>query len=93
MSAGRKYRRALTDRPALFVLPEIDDTMPPEVKDAIARRRAANVTGRCPCGAEMVLDGPLRPGEVTLGHMEHEDDCPVPDDRLIALLRRHGWKP
>lgn len=62
----------------LFVLPEIDDDAPTEVKDGLAIRNACSVRGICPdCGAT---------GEITTGQHDdgfhhitflHEDWCRV----------------
>jgi hypothetical protein len=44
-------------RPALAVLPVIPDGAPFRVREGIARRRVAAVTGSCPCGATVRLRG------------------------------------
>ncbi|MDA8297422.1 MAG: hypothetical protein M0004_12700 [Actinomycetota bacterium] len=77
MSAGRKYRRQIRRR-ALFVLPVIPDDAPVEVKDGLALRNTATMTGRCPaCGAVAELATDPCPGEMVHAVMEHETDCPV----------------
>jgi hypothetical protein len=42
----------------LHVLPAIDDAWPPELKNAVARRRRATLSGRCECA---VQDAHLEP--------------------------------
>jgi hypothetical protein len=74
-----------------FVVPAINDAMPPDLKDALATRRAAMLTGTCACGAQMLLT--IDPG----GHpaavrMDHEVDCAAHDRQVRDLLNRHGWR-
>ena len=61
-----------TRGPALIVVPAIREEYPPELKQAIARRRSVVLEGRCPCGADMAL----RAGYVEI---DHEAGCPAPD--------------
>lgn len=67
-----------TPRRTLFVLPEVRDDWPVALKDSIAVRNAASVSGVCPvCGAraEVVPD----PDVVGLWHawFAHEPECPA----------------
>ena len=68
----------------LFVLPELRDEMPPELREAIARRRNAALTGRCACGAVRSVSSA---GRISFGH---ESGCDADDDSVLALLRR--WR-
>lgn len=77
MSAGRAFRRRLHSGPVLFVEPALCDDFAPAVKDALALRRQANRTGRCPsCGAELTVAGS---GRLWRAVFEHEHWCPVAD--------------
>ena len=59
-----------------FVLPEVSETDPPEVRNAVAARNAATVAGLCPsCGAVFRLQRTV--GGITVLNMEHDDDCPA----------------
>jgi hypothetical protein len=73
----------------LHVLPAIDDAWPPELKNAVARRRRATLSGRCACGARFRVLGQDAAGVMHAG-MEHERDCPASDDHCTELLRR--WR-
>lgn len=62
---------------ALYVLPSVTDDTDPKVKNALAIRNAASVSGRCPsCGAVMQIVS-WEPGEIGEARMEHEHDCPA----------------
>jgi hypothetical protein len=91
--------RTLPDgRRALYLLPVIPDDAPDPIREAIARRRLAALTGDCPCG---VSGEPLtrqqrrarqrreakRQTRLVQTVFEHEHDCPAGDQRLIPLLR------
>jgi hypothetical protein len=68
----------------LFVLPVIDDDEPPERKQGMAIRSAANVAGVCPeCGARFVVRETDSSG-VLHAHMEHEDGCAVLMDEAAS---------
>jgi hypothetical protein len=62
----------------LFILPRLDDDAPPNVKQTIATRRAASVTGRCACGADAQV-ATILPGVVYRATFEHEHGCPAVD--------------
>lgn len=80
MSNGRRLRRALV------VLPDLPEGQTPAFLDAIARRNAASVSGRCECGAEVRITGPDSSG-VLHGVFEHADGCPATDEAIARLAR------
>jgi hypothetical protein len=79
----------LNDR-VVQVLPALRDDLHPRIKDAVARRRLASLTGRCDCGGEMEIDGPLTPGSTVRGRMWHEPDCSATDIAIAQLFERFG---
>ena len=77
---------------ALFVLPTIPDGAPPAVREGLARRRVAILTGRCPCGGRSGLNRAARRarrGKVVNAEFVHEGGCPATDEEL----RKFGWVP
>ncbi len=68
-----------------YVVIRPSPALPHPVRQALARRRQATLTGRCACGARLSLEG--RIGHATMGH---ESDCPASNDALRALLDEHG---
>jgi hypothetical protein len=74
----------------LYVLPQVPEDAPPEVREGIARRRLTALTGRCPCGAEAPLPIPANvpAGVVSQPVIRHEDDCLAVDRVLVSHLRR-----
>ena len=77
VSAGRRLRRGARHG-VLYVGPEIIEDATVELKNALALRCAANLSGGCPaCGATFELDQPPRAGEVATARMVHENGCPV----------------
>jgi hypothetical protein len=64
-------------RQAIVLTPPISDDSSDREKEGAVRRRLVATTGRCPCGAEMVLPKVLKPGTVTVLSVEHEDGCPA----------------
>ncbi len=85
-------------RRAMFVLPVIPEDATPDIREGLARRRLAALTGHCPCGS----DSPTlsrqqrrarerRQAKATTTALravfEHEHDCPAGDAVLIPLLR------
>lgn len=73
--------------PAMFVIPALPDGAPPEVLNALDRRRRATLTGRCDCGARRRLDH-LSPTPRAVIH--HADTCPAADPALADLLA--AWR-
>ena len=79
-----------------YVLPVVPEAAPAEAREGLARRRVVAHTGRCPCGARMVLPNRAERRAArrhrTVGHVrvEHEPDCPARDDRLRFLLGLAG---
>lgn len=77
---------------ALVVLPVIRESDPVEVREGIARRRLAAVTGTCPCGAVRRMPNRAQrradrqAGRVSRAVVEHADQCPAADDTLRRLL-------
>jgi hypothetical protein len=72
-------------RKTLYVLPEIRDSDPVELKNALAIRNACATQGRCPgCGAV----GELQPDEEYDGlwhcTFRHESWCGVLTDEAVA---------
>jgi hypothetical protein len=84
--------------PTVFVVLAIPDDAPHVVREALARRRLATMTGECPCGARRPkLSRQARRrlargeqfGEVSESFLivEHEHGCPAGDvDTLRAWL-------
>lgn len=76
MSNGRRWRRAR--RPVLAIVPAIPDDAPAHIKNGLAIRNTATVTGKCPhCKAVAEITRMPQPGEIGHAVMEHEDDCPA----------------
>lgn len=65
------------DVTVIAVVPSVSEDWPVELKDAMARRNEATVTGRCACGAVLVIEG----GQAW---MAHDDGCSVPEVQQIA---------
>jgi hypothetical protein len=65
----------------LFVLPQVAQDAPPNVKEGVRRRWVAAIGGECPCGGQRALG----PGAMSV---EHEVDCPACDTVLGPTLRR-----
>jgi hypothetical protein len=88
-------------RRAQAVVLVIAEDAPPELREAIARRRLLQTEGKCPCGAE--LTGPecltvalhrlrhsgLDVATVAIG-ARHKPDCPATDKNLHYLLNKYG---
>lgn len=75
-----------------YVLPVVTEELPPQLREAVVRRRLAALEGRCPCGATMTLPNraerrrAARDGRQLSTTVEHETDCPASDDRIAALV-------
>lgn len=73
----------------LLIAPTIDEDLPAEVREGLARRRLCFTTGRCPCGA--VFHRPNRAerranrGWILQATVLHEPTCPALDPRLDDL--------
>ncbi len=65
----------------LFVLPVIEDRYGDDLKEALARRRTAALTGRCPCGARQRVKG------VSSIELQHLGDCRADDLSIEQMLR------
>ncbi len=85
------YRSLLRGGNFLAVLPEIPDDASENVKNALAIRNAATLSGRCACGA---VAGPIEQVEtgIYMVTMEHENDCPAADENLARALERADGK-
>lgn len=72
----------------LYVLPAIPDDAPYRIREGIARRRVATITGECPCGGKR--DGlPIgERGRVTVTEFPHQPRCPAITSALTKELRR-----
>jgi hypothetical protein len=76
----------MSSRPlrVLYLLPEIPDGAPEDLKDALAIRNACATSGVCPdCGARGELTGPDGHGFFHLT-FRHEDECDVLRDPEAA---------
>jgi hypothetical protein len=69
------------------VLPTIPENAPYKVREGIARRRIATLTGTCPCGAEVDFSTAVR-GRVTTSEVVHDRLCPADDNRLRKAIKR-----
>jgi hypothetical protein len=80
----------------LFVVPRIPDDAPERVREGIARRRLATVTGRCPCGAERPRLNREQRRKVArrkarylgIAEIAHENDCPAISNEVERALGR-----
>jgi hypothetical protein len=85
---------------AMYVLPVIPDNAPDTIREGIARRRLAALTGKCPCGADSpelsrqqrrarARAQAKRAASATLTRatFEHEPDCPAIDTNLVPLIQ------
>jgi len=70
VSNARKFRRRLA------IVPPLTEDQPPRIREGAARRRLTVTTGRCPCGARLVMPK-LRAGDVVRIVVEHEPGCPA----------------
>jgi len=79
-----------------FVLPEIPEDAPHEVREGLARRRIAALEGRCPCGAVVVLPNREQRRRAARTRVslrivvEHEGGCPAIERELLEAIRR--WR-
>ncbi len=77
-----------------YVLPEIPEDAPHEVREGLVRRRLTALEGKCPCGALAVLPNreQRRRAARTRTSLRiavmHEPDCPAVDRVLEAALAR-----
>lgn len=95
MGNTRRYRRRLHRHgTALHLIPGIPDDADPKVKDALALRNTASVTGRCPCCGATFETTWFAPGRIGQQVMEHESWCealtdpPGYTEAVTAELRR-----
>jgi len=78
----------------LFLVPTIPDDAPGPVREGLARRRLATISGLCPCGARrpklsrQQLRWIRRKG-ADIHHLAvlHEPDCMASDDNLATLIQ------
>ncbi|GGM53589.1 hypothetical protein ACFFX1_54815 [Dactylosporangium sucinum] len=82
----------------LFIVPVVPDDAPPAIREGLARRRIATISGTCPCGSSTVQltrqqrrarqrQAAKRHGNVIRGVFEHAADCPANDLTIFPLLR------
>jgi len=93
---GLRWDFAVRDVPGIgrvaYVLPVASEELPPQLREAVLRRRLAALEGRCPCGATVTLPNraerrrAARDGRQLSTTVEHEADCPASDDRIAALV-------
>jgi len=71
--------------PILICIPTLVEGAAPRMLEAVGRRREANLTGRCPCGAttKVILE---RGKAIGLDPFAHEDDCPADNDTIDRLI-------
>ena len=74
----------------LAVLPAIPENAPYGIREGIARRRIAAVTGRCPCGAQVDYNAEVLRGGARTVEVEHERLCPAVTAHLAKAIRR--WR-
>lgn len=72
----------------LFVLPTIPENAPFRIREGIARRRIATMTGECPCGGKRDPFSAIKPGSVAVADFPHEPRCPAITGPLVKALRR-----
>jgi hypothetical protein len=72
----------------LYVLPVIPDNAPTTVREGIARRRTAALTGHCPCGARAHYPQQIKAGQVGTAQIVHHDRCPAVTATLAKAIRR-----
>jgi hypothetical protein len=69
------------------VLPVIPEDAPYRVREGIARRRVAAITGKCPCGAQVDYQAARSNGKGAL-EVVHDRLCPADTARLTRAARR-----
>jgi len=74
--------------PVDAVLPTIPDDAPYRVREGIARRRIAAVTGECPCGARVDYFADVASCGHNVAEVWHDRRCPADTDRLRKAIRR-----
>lgn len=74
-----------------FVIPTISEEMPTALKDALAVRRSAMLTGTCACGARLLIVGDPH-GHPAAVRMDHEPQCTAHDRHVRDLIKSHGWR-
>lgn len=76
----------------LLIAPEIEDSMPSRLKEALSRRRLVITTGRCPCGARPQL--PQQDGDGLWQALTiHDDGCCAPAaEKLYRKWQRQQRK-
>ncbi len=83
---------------AAYVLPVIPEDASPEIREGLARRRLAALTGECPCGADSpelsrqqrrarARNRAKQAATLTRAAFAHEPDCPAIDTNLVPLLQ------
>jgi hypothetical protein len=72
------------------------DGAPPAIVDAFSRRAHANIHGRCACGRRIQLPNSAerrtaeRKHQPARARFEHEPNCNVTDENLIAAVA--AWR-
>lgn len=81
-----------------YLLPDVPEDAPAEIREGVARRNVVALGGACPCGATLRLPNraerrrAARTGQPV--HVEHEheneNDCPAITETLAAAIAR--WR-
>lgn len=104
MTRAINYDHLIQDLPGggrgLYVLPAIPEDATPNLREGLARRRIAALTGECPCGADSPelsrqqrrarqrrRDKAKTQAVAARAVFEHEPDCLAANENLIPLLR------
>lgn len=72
----------------LYILPVIPEDAPYRIREGIARRRIATLTGECPCGGTRGPRPKAQPGTVMVSEFAHEPRCPAITETLVKAIRR-----
>lgn len=70
------------------VLPQVPEDAPFKIREGIARRRIAAVSGVCPCGSRLDYFAGVTSDGVNVGEVRHDRRCPADTDRLTKAIRR-----
>lgn len=74
--------------PVALVVAGIPFGAPPELAQAMARRRDASLTGRCQCGGRPHLLRASHTGSIMA--VVHREDCPATDEAVVEALE--AWR-
>ncbi len=74
--------------PVALVVAGIPFGAPPELAQAMARRRDASLTGRCQCGGRRHLLRATHTGSIMA--VVHREDCPATDAAVVEAVE--AWR-